>query len=84
MQYYREHAKYLERTYGFVERVGIDVLKGILIEDSLGICARLDAKIQEAVDAYRDPWREAREPAYERQFEGPRLVEVLRETDNNG
>ena len=84
MQYYREHAKYLERTYGFVERVGIDVLKNILVEDSLGICARLDAKIQEAVDAYRDPWGEAREPAYEHQFEGPRLVEVLRETNNNG
>ena len=74
MQYYREHAKYLERTYGFVERVGIDVLKGILIEDSLGICARLDAKIQEAVDAYRDPWREAREPAYEHQFAGPKRI----------
>ncbi len=25
MQYYREHARYLERTYDFVERVGIDV-----------------------------------------------------------
>lgn len=84
MQYYREHAKYLERTYGFVERVGIDVLKNILVEDSLGICAQLDARIQEAVDAYRDPWKEAEVPAYERQFEGPRLVEVLRETNNNG
>ena len=26
MQYYREHGKYLERTYGFVERVGIETL----------------------------------------------------------
>ena len=24
IQYYRENAKYLERTYGFVERIGID------------------------------------------------------------
>ena len=24
MQYYRENARYLERTYGFVERIGID------------------------------------------------------------
>ena len=84
VQYYREHAKYLERTYGFVERVGIDVLKNILVEDSLGICAQLDARIQEAVDAYRDPWKEAEVPAYEHQFEGPRLVEVLREMNNNG
>ena len=84
MQYYREHAKYLERAYGFVERVGIDVLKSILVEDSLGICAQLDAGIQEAVDAYRDPWKEAEAPSYEHQFEGPRLVEVLKEADNNG
>lgn len=76
MQYYREHAKYLERTYGFVERVGIDVLKAVLIEDSLGICAQLDARIQEAVDAYRDPWREAREPAYEHQFAGPKRISI--------
>ncbi len=74
MQYYREHAKYMERAYGFVERVGIDVLKGILIEDSLGVRARLDAKIQEAVEAYRDPWREAREPAYEHQFAAPKRI----------
>ena len=74
MQYYREHAKYLERAYGFVERMGIDVLKNILVEDSLGICARLDARIQEAVDAYRDPWREAQEPAYEHQFAGPKRI----------
>lgn len=84
MQYYREHAKYLERTYGFVERIGIDVLKSVLVEDSLGICAQLDQRIQEAVDAYKDPWLEAEVPAYENQFEGPRLVEALREADNNG
>lgn len=84
IQYYREHAKYLERTYGFVERIGIDVLKGILVEDSLGICAQLDARIQEAVAAYKDPWKEADLPAYEGQFEGPRLVEVLSEAESNG
>jgi len=45
IQYYREHAKYLERTYGFVERVGIDRLKTILIEDEMGICEQLDEQI---------------------------------------
>ena len=59
IQYYREHGRYLERTYGFLERVGIDNLRKILVEDSLGICARLDAEIQKAVDAYHDPWQEA-------------------------
>ena len=84
MQYYREHAKYLERTYGFVERLGIDMLKGILVEDSLGICAQLDERVQQAVDAYKDPWKEAEIPAYEGQFAVPRLVEVLKEAQSNG
>ena len=38
MQYYREHARYLERTYDFVERLGIEHLRQILVEDSEGIC----------------------------------------------
>lgn len=84
MQYYREHGKYLERTYGFVERIGIDVLKGILVEDSLGICTQLDERIQETVDAYKDPWKEAEVPAYPHQFDGPRLIETLQEVNNNG
>ncbi len=84
MEYYREHGKYLERTYGFVERVGIDVLRSILIDDSLGICAQLDERIQRAVDAYKDPWKEADIPVHPHQFEGPQLVETLRVAENNG
>jgi nitrite reductase (NADH) large subunit len=68
MQYYREHGKYLERTYDFVERVGIDRLKAILLDDSEGICAELDARMQDAVDAYVDPWLEAVVPANPTQF----------------
>ena len=37
MQYYRENAKYLERTYGFVERVGIEHVRSVLNDDSEGI-----------------------------------------------
>ncbi len=84
IQYYREHAKYLERTYGFVERIGIDILRNILVKDSLGICNQLDERIAQAVAAYKDPWKEADIPAYSGQFEGPRLIEVLREAENNG
>ena len=84
IEYYREHGKYLERTYGFVERIGISALKSILLDDSLGICSQLDERIQAAVDAYRDPWKEAELPFYPSQFEGPRLVEVIREAENNG
>jgi nitrite reductase (NADH) large subunit len=84
MQYYREHGKYLERTYGFVTRVGIDTLRQILVADSLGICARLDAEIQKAVDAYHDPWKEAELPAYPKQFSGPELAHALEVAENNG
>ena len=84
MQYYREHGKYLERSYHFLERVGIETLRKILVEDSLGICARLDADIQRAVDAYVDPWKEAEIPKYPAQFSGPELAEVLEVAENNG
>jgi nitrite reductase (NADH) large subunit len=84
MQYYREHGKYLERSYHFLERVGIETLRKILVEDSLGICARLDADIQKAVDAYVDPWKEAEIPKYPQQFTGPELAEVLEVAENNG
>jgi nitrite reductase (NADH) large subunit len=84
IQYYREHGRYLERTYHFLERVGIDNLRQILVEDSLGICARLDADIQKAVDAYVDPWREAEVPAYPAQFRGPELVHALEMAETNG
>lgn len=68
MQYYRENAKYLERTYGFVERIGIERLRQILVDDTEGICQRLDADIQAAVDAYKDPWQEASAPKSPVQF----------------
>lgn len=68
MQYYREQAKYQERTFDFVERVGIERLRAILIEDVEGIGARLDADMQRAVDAYVDPWAEGDAPLHQAQF----------------
>jgi len=64
MQYYREHGKYLERSYGFVERLGIEAIRKVIVDDSESICARLDADIQKAVDAYKDPWKETELPGY--------------------
>ncbi len=69
MQYYRENAKYLERTYDFVERVGIDHVRSVLVEDSEGICAQLDEAMQRSVDAYVDPWAEGDAPVHDAQFE---------------
>src|SRR5581483_4679279 len=68
MQYYRENAKYLERTYDFVERLGIEKLRRILVDDGEEISDRLDAEIQAAVDAYVDPWQEAVVPVHPSQF----------------
>jgi nitrite reductase (NADH) large subunit len=68
MQYYRENARYMERTYSFVERLGIEHLRRVLIEDSEGICQQLDEAMQAAIDAYVDPWQEAVAPATPSQF----------------
>jgi nitrite reductase (NADH) large subunit len=68
MQYYRENAKYLERTYDFVERLGIEKVRQVVVDDSEGICDRLDAEIQAAVEAFVDPWQEAITPIHPSQF----------------
>ena len=74
MQYYRENAKYLERTYSFVERVGIDRIRAVVVEDCDGIAQRLDAAIQSSIDAYVDPWREGERPVTPGQFAAPAMA----------
>jgi nitrite reductase (NADH) large subunit len=69
MQWYREHARYLERTYDFVERIGIERIRRVVVNDDEGIAATLDADVQRAVNAYVDPWREAVEPVHPAQFQ---------------
>ncbi len=44
MQYYRENAKYKERTYTFVERVGIERIRAVVVDDSEGIADELDRR----------------------------------------
>jgi nitrite reductase (NADH) large subunit len=68
LQYYRENARYLERTYAFVPRVGIDKIRDVVVLDSEGIAERLDQAMQRSVDAYQDPWQEAVTPATPNQF----------------
>ena len=68
MQYYRENAKYLERTYSFVERIGMDTVRAVVVDDSEGIAERLDSAMQASVDAYADPWLEASNPVNATQF----------------
>ncbi|OBL04904.1 nitrite reductase large subunit [Mycobacterium sp. 1245499.0] len=68
LQYYRENANWLERSYDFVPRVGIDRIRNIVVFDSDGIAADLDARMQKSVDSYRDPWTDGREAANASQF----------------
>ena len=68
MQWYRENAKYRERTYTFIERVGIERARAVIVEDSDGAGAVLDAAMQEAIDATSDPWLEANAPKTPHQF----------------
>jgi nitrite reductase (NADH) large subunit len=69
LQYYRENANWLERTYDFVPRVGLEKIQRVLLDDSEGIVADLDAGIQRSIDAYTDPWGQVgRQPATPGQF----------------
>jgi nitrite reductase (NADH) large subunit len=69
IQFYREHAKYKERSYTFVERVGIERIRAVVVDDSDKLAAELDRALAESVDAApRDPWRERDEPKTPNQF----------------
>ncbi|WP_232548824.1 nitrite reductase large subunit NirB [Propioniciclava soli] len=68
IQYYRENAKWLERTYTFVPRLGLEELQAILVADRDGVCAGLDERLQESVDNYADPWLDRDAPATPGQF----------------
>jgi len=68
IEWYRENAKYKERTYTFVERMGIERVRAVIVEDSEGIGAALDQAMQESVKATRDPWLERDAPKTANQF----------------
>ncbi|QIV84635.1 nitrite reductase large subunit NirB [Mycolicibacterium frederiksbergense] len=68
LQYYRESANWLERTYAWVPRVGIEHIRAVVVEDADGLAEGLDARMQKSINAYRDPWLDGREPATEGQF----------------
>jgi len=68
MQYYRENAKWLERTYTFMQRVSLDEARAVVVEDRDRDAARLDAAMEASVAAYRDPWLEAEAAVTPNQF----------------
>ncbi|ROP27857.1 nitrite reductase large subunit NirB [Couchioplanes caeruleus] len=68
LQYYRENANWLERTYAFVPRIGIERIREIVVDDADGIAADLDAAMAASVAAYADPWKERDAPVTPGQF----------------
>ena len=40
LQYYRENANWLERTYALVPRVGIEQIRAVVVDDADGLAAR--------------------------------------------
>lgn len=69
LQYYREDANWLERTYAWVPRVGIDKIRSVVVDRvDEALADGLDARMAKSVAAYRDPWQDGREPATEGQF----------------
>lgn len=77
MQYYREQANWLERTYAFVPRVGIERLRAVIVQDAEGIAGRLDEAVQASVDSYVDPWQERDDPRTPGQFRTSLPLTVL-------
>ena len=59
MQFYREDAKYKERTYSWVERIGLERIRAVVVDDCEGWGERFDTEVAAAVAAYRDPGRTA-------------------------
>ncbi len=67
-QWYRENAKYKERTHTFIERVGIERVRAVVVDDSDGIVAALDAAIDASCASVKDPWKERAVPKTANQF----------------
>ena len=63
IQYYRENARWMERTSHFIVRVGVDHIREVVLVDKLGIVERLRKRIDEVVSSYKDPWEESKKSA---------------------
>ncbi|HUP99018.1 MAG TPA: nitrite reductase large subunit NirB, partial [Aeromicrobium sp.] len=59
VMFYIRTADRLQRTAAWLESLdgGLDYLRQVIIDDSLGICAELDAQMQHHVSTYVDEWQ---------------------------
>jgi nitrite reductase (NADH) large subunit len=71
LMFYVRTADRLQRTSTWRENLegGLDYLKGVIVDDRLGIAAELEADMQRVVDSYEDEWKNAVEdPAVRQRF----------------
>lgn len=59
LMFYIRTADRLQRTASWLEGLdgGLDHLRGVILDDTLGICGELDAAVARHVEAYRCEWR---------------------------
>ncbi|MGF1430074.1 nitrite reductase large subunit NirB [Kitasatospora sp. LaBMicrA B282] len=59
LMFYIRTADRLERTASWLERLdgGLDHLRAVVMDDSLGICAELDELMARHVETYEDEWQ---------------------------
>jgi nitrite reductase (NADH) large subunit len=72
LMFYIRTADRLQRTAGWLEALdgGLDYLRSVIVDDSLGLCAELDAAMARHVEFYEDEWRATVEdPERLRRFE---------------
>jgi len=67
-QYYRENANYLERTYDFIERLGIERVRRETIYAPLAVQLGLRERLRKSKAISRDAWLEGEEPRHPTQF----------------
>ena len=65
LQHYRESADYLERTYAYIERVGIEPVRERARQQT---GEALLERYRIAKAATEDPWRERHDPSHPKQF----------------
>eukprot|EP00403_Amphidinium_massartii_P032789 CAMPEP_0178435172 /NCGR_PEP_ID=MMETSP0689_2-20121128/33794_1 /TAXON_ID=160604 /ORGANISM="Amphidinium massartii, Strain CS-259" /LENGTH=1070 /DNA_ID=CAMNT_0020057243 /DNA_START=47 /DNA_END=3259 /DNA_ORIENTATION=+ len=60
LMFYCSTAKHLQRTAPWLEELpgGIEYLKKVVIDDTLGICADLEALMKRNMEAYKCEWKE--------------------------
>jgi len=67
-QYYRENSNYLERTYDFVERLGIEKIRKETVYDPEPAREALLERLHKSKALAHDAWLEREEPVHPTQF----------------